>query len=264
MLNNHTNGNNGNASNFNAGFDFGTTYAVASSNFDTPFLSASESNWLFNDGELKFDTKMPQPINLGMQLPMPSPQIQNGMESPFMRSSSALPLTSTGTSLPSSMPSIQAGSSTQLPPRPNTGNSGTQQQFQPNQNGSYNFSASYPSSLAGILNTNGRKKLHVHFADGSAPAPQDALNAGLTCPNVSNNSGCAQSYSPSMPASVPIAQPATARVINIGLATRNRLAKHLTVRCTANRTISSELTRYAHYNAAGFAKSTVRPSLFSV
>lgn len=237
-------------SNFNAGFDFGSTYAVASSNYDTPFLSASESNWLFNHADLQFDTPMPQATAPPMSnmssnappAPPPPPPLPTFMQNQNQQMLQSQP----------SHPQHQQQQRGNMSPFANNQNLSNPTMQNNNSNGQQppihpNFSmpptsSSFPSSLSGILNPAHRRSRHVHFADAQA-FQQSQIEA-----NNHNNQSFPSSLSDFHPPLAPLPNGAgnqyqnsytsngttsnqnlAPRVIRIGLATRNRLAKHLAV-----------------------------------
>lgn len=227
-------------SNFNAAFDFGSTYAVASSNYDTPFLSASESNWLFNHADLQFDTQMSQAVpssssrqNAHAPPPPPSMPIyaqnehiirnqpthsQQAVLSPYL-SQQSLPI-----------PEAQRGSNYS-----NGQDSPRHHSFSMT-----STSSTFPSTLSNILNpAQQRRSRHVHFADAQAFQQsqlgyqyQQDLNNGFHPPLAPYSGNGRSQNNPPPSFGYESAQISSPKVITIGLAARNRLAKHLAVGCS--------------------------------
>lgn len=221
------------SSNFNAAFDFGSTYAVASSNYDTPFLSASESNWLFNHADLQLDTQMPQasPSTSRQGEPPPPPTPQYAQNEPMLRN---VPMHQYhgNSSLYASM---------QDPPMSESPNMSNGQRSPRHQSlNRTSIPSNFPSSHSDIPNSSQqRKNRHVRFADAQAYQQSLLDNANHEAQTVSNNF-----HAPLAPAAANEngqyrsvqsfgtnnGQSSPTRLIKISLATRNRLAKHLAVR----------------------------------
>ncbi|KAK9894300.1 hypothetical protein P389DRAFT_174352 [Cystobasidium minutum MCA 4210] len=236
-------------SNFNAAFDFGTTYAVASSNYDTPFLSASESAWLFNHAALQFDTPMPPSTGTGQSImnaipaPPPPPPLpafamqqqhlpeqapSRNQASHRQQQQHSLPvhLSSNDTRSGQAIPNGRTSNGTMPSPRNASFPSNTPS------------SSSFPSSLSSILNPSQRRNSrHVHFADAanmqepSRSDPIAAMESSVevlrppltpTLPPNTNGSNGSSHYQSHLSGQI-----SAPKSINISLATRNRLAKHL-------------------------------------
>lgn len=236
---NHNDNNNMDAgpSNFNAAFDFGSTYAVASSNYDTPFLSASESNWLFNHADLQFDTQMASsssgngghPDMLTRLAPPPPPQPPPPPPLPAFAQHQPGQRNQVSHSRQNSLPQY---SPTQQMPAANTlnGRNGTHSPMSNTFSNINTASSAFPSSLSSILNpAQRRNSRHVHFADANIQETRqevgDSERLHRPLPPCVNTNGTSQQFNQSQTS----AQIPTPKTIKIGLATRNRLAKHLAV-----------------------------------
>lgn len=224
-------------SNFNAAFDFGSTYAVASSNYDTPFLSASESNWLFNHADLQFDTQVPSSNNGNGR----HPDMLTRLDPPPHPPPPPPPLPAFARHLQGQRSQVshsRQNSLLQYPakqnmPGPSTtnGSSGTRSPRNNTFPTLSNASTAFPSSLSSILNPSQRRNSrHVHFADANTQEARqqientESLHPPLPPPTTANGGTSQQSNGSQSSGQIP-----TPRTIKIGLATRNRLAKHLAV-----------------------------------
>lgn len=225
-------------SNFNAGFDFDSTYGVASSNYDTPFLSASEANWLFNHASLQFDTPMPAASSTSSALPGSAPAAATAQPPP------SLPVSTyehnqhslRNSAIHFHQETVSPRGPSQFPQTTDS-RSGTSSNA-PSRNQSFSLtptSAVFPSSLNTILNpAHQRRNRHVRFADGQASQPSQSPNRQsfgadfhppLAPPSNAFQDNSNQSFGGDF------SQASAPRTIKISLPTRNRLAKHLAVRC---------------------------------
>lgn len=227
-------------SNFNAAFDCDSTYGVASSNYDTPFLSASEADWLFNHASMQFDAPLPNAGSPSSNLPASMSASASTLLPP-----STLPL-SMYQQNPHLLPNGAAHFHEELS-SPRQPNQFPQMTARQNGNSSNAFprndsfsltstSASLPSSLSTILNpAQQRRSRHVHFADGQAvqqtqsrdqQAPETEFHPPLAPPSNTFHNHHNQTFA----GDVGQGQSFAPRPIKISLATRNRLANHLAVR----------------------------------
>lgn len=224
-------------SNFNAGFDFDATYGVASSNYDTPFLSASESNWLFNHADSQHGVPLPEAASSSASMTASAPG-----PTPLMPSSLPDPMHTQNQNTDSKVSmrhlrgmSLPPGSNQNLPLTDLRNGSTSHYPIRDHNLSTIPTSASSPSRLGSMLNpAQQRRCRHVHFADAQAfqqrlSEEQAASDSEFHPPLAPSFLSSHHQSHPNQTLGADHGQAPAPRVIRIGLATRNRLAKHLAV-----------------------------------